>query len=66
MKPNTLTTGAVTSVPFSRESAGSRISRRMISTPFSSSPWIAAHTSSTGPSARPWTTCTGMVSSVCV
>ncbi len=36
----------------------------MISTPFNSSPWMAADTNSTGPSRRPQTTCTGIDSEV--
>ena len=35
------------------------ITRRMISTPFSSSPWIAAVSPTTGPSVLPWTTISG-------
>src|SRR5690554_1597725 len=37
----------------------------MISTPLSSSPWMAAQTNNVGPSRRPWMTCTGMVRAVC-
>ena len=35
--------------------------RRMISTPLSSSPWMAAETNSTGPSSEPLMTCTGII-----
>ena len=40
-------------VPRSDRSAGRRSSRRTISTPFNSSPWMAAETNSTGPARRP-------------
>ena len=48
MTPYMLTIGTVMSVPRMRDSARRRISRRMISTPFSSSPCTAAHTNSVG------------------
>jgi hypothetical protein len=54
-----LTIGAQISVPFMRARALAWRTRRMISMPLISSPWIAALRNSTGPSWRPWITCTG-------
>jgi hypothetical protein len=66
MTPYMLTIGTVMSVPRTRDSARRRISRRMISTPFSSSPCTAEHTNSVGPARFPRLTCTGMVMGVWV
>ena len=50
--------GTASSVPAIDRSGVARRMRRTISTPITSSPWIAAERNSTGPLRRPWITST--------
>ncbi len=53
MKPKALTIGMTISVPFTDFKFGVRSSRRTISTPITSSPWMPALTKMQGPSVLP-------------
>ena len=67
MKPKTLTIGTATDDAAElRRIARFSSTRRMASTPFSSSPWIAAESQRRGPGRRPCRTVTGRWSWVCV
>jgi len=56
--------GMAISVPASAASAGRLNSRRTISTPITSSPWMPAVTKTPGPGRRPWITWADMVTGV--
>src|SRR5665811_1466032 len=60
MKPNTFTTGTAMMAPRSVLTSSLRNTWRMISTPLSSSPWIAPDSQMVGPGWRPLTTATGI------
>jgi hypothetical protein len=59
MKPKTLTMGTAMSAPLSRPTSVRARTRRMISMPLASSPWIDALSQRCGPASRPLTTMTG-------
>ena len=59
LKPNTLTTGTASTVPDRVLASSAPMTRRMISTPHSSSPCTAALSQMVGPSSRPCRTITG-------
>src|SRR6478672_5693469 len=63
MNPSTFTTGTATRVPCSVLADTCPRTRRITSTPTTSSPWMAALTQTTGPGSRPCTTWTGMLTS---